>query len=384
MSEAAAVATPAPAAPPPSADKNVGTLTDRLASKISDEEFADLLPDEAPPAKMLDLSDFDDEDDDGDAEDTKREKPAPKPKDEPEKKPKAVAPAPPKGEPEAAPEPKAAKSPLPLDRGTEDKPYTVNDLPADRFLKLKVDGQETTLPLREVADGYIRKQTMDVNISRAKQVMQDAERIAKGHIEERTKLRGDLDAFLGDEQRVFKHLLDRDPDMLLRLGALIGTQYGEWTKDPGARQRHDFERQQRQLQAERQRVEQERQTWERERTSRAAAEEARRTWEGPFKEAMREAGFPKITPEFQDTVKALMSQAQKRGQGKVDVATFKAIVLRAAKLVNAETVDQRQPPGQPAPAPREPAQRAPRSEKWEGMSHAEKFRDPDFILRKRR
>jgi hypothetical protein len=388
MSEAVA---PAPAAPAPSSprprDNNAGTLTDRIVSGIGDD--FDLGTNYEEPSRggltEIEPGDFDEDDDadDGDAEDTKREKPAPKPKpkDEPSK-PKAVAPAPAKGEPEAPPEPKV-KSPLPLDRGTEDKPYGVNDLPADKFVKLKIDGQETTLPMRELADGYIRKQTFDVNLSKAKQSIQDAERIARGHLEERTKLRGDLDAFLGDENRVFKTLIERDPDMLLRLGALIGTQYGEWTKDPGARQRYDFERQQRQLAEERKRVESERRAWEAKRSQTEATEAARRNWEGPFKEAMKEAGFPKITPEFQDTVRALMAQAQKRGQGKVDVATFKAIVLRAAKLVGAETVDQRQPPSPSAPEPREPMQRTPRGEKkWDGMTHNQKFRDNDWILRK--
>jgi hypothetical protein len=358
---------------------NIGTLTDRLVSDIADD--FDLgsdaeAEDDAGGTTSLDVSDFAD-DEDGDDEDTKREKPAPK--ETP--KPKAVPPA---AKDEPAPEQKV-KSPLPLDRGTEDKPYGVNDLPSDRFVKLKIDGQETTLPMRELADGYIRKQTFDVNLSKAKQTIQDAERIARGHLEERNKLRGDLDAFLGDENRVFKVIMDRDPDMALRLGALIGTQYGEWTKDPGARQRYDFERQQRQIQAERKRVEEERRAWETQRTQREASENARRTWEGPFKEAMKEAGFPKMTPEFQDTVKALMAQANKRGGGKVDVATFKAIILRAAKLTAAETVDQRQPAPTPAPAPREAAKRpAGGKDRWEGMSHAAKLRDPDFLLRKRR
>jgi hypothetical protein len=45
--------------------------------------------------------------------------------------------------------------------GSEDNPYTVKTLPADKFVKLKVDGEETVVPMKELADGYIRQQTFN-------------------------------------------------------------------------------------------------------------------------------------------------------------------------------------------------------------------------------
>ncbi len=355
-------------------------LADRIVADIGDDfDLGDGKdkPDNEIPSS-IEPEDFDD-DDGVEDEDTKREKPAPKPKDEPAK-PKPVVPPAAKDE---ADEPKAAKGVLPPDRGTEDKPYTVNDLPGDRFVKLKIDGKEQTLPMRELADGYIRKQTFDSSLSKTKQALMDAERIAKSHIEERTKLRSDVDAFLGDDERMFKYLMERDPDVLLRLGNRIGLQYGEWQKDPSALQRHNWERQQRQLQAERQRVEHEKKQWEEQRRKVEESERASQVWAPVWKEAMKEAGFPKATPEFQRVVKALVKVAQDDSGGKITPDVFKACVKQAAKLVGAETVESRTPPAQEPPAQRERvAKPNGKANKWEGMSHAQRMRDPDYLLRR--
>lgn len=389
MSEAAAApvaSTPTPAAAPTSSAKShdygAGTLTDRIMSNIGDD--FDLGVQYDTPAgsaeTSIDPEDFDSDDDEG-GEPTKPETPAPKKKDAEKDKPKA--PVVPKDE--ASEEPRAAKSILPDDKGTEDAPYSVKDLPEDRFVKVKVDGEERVLPLREMADGYIRKQTMDRGLSAAKQATADAERIAQTHIQERTKLRADVDAFLSNDERMFTYLMERDPDVLLRLGERIGNQWGEWQKNPEALQRHNYQRQQRQIEAERKRVAQERQQWELERTKREASERSRQTWEPVWKESLKEAGFPKVTPEFQRIVKALVSVAQEDGGGRVTTEAFKACVAKAAQITGAETVASRKPPAQNPPGDRTatPA-RPPRGEKkWEGMSHAQKFRDPDWILRRR-
>lgn len=372
----------APANPPSvsSSSTNPGLLTNRIVEDIGDDfDLGDGVekPDTAVPSS-IDVEDFDDEGDTGD-EDTKREKLPSKPKDEPAK-PKPVPP-PVKDEAE---EPKAAKGVLPADRGTEDKPYTVNDLPGDRFVKLKIDGKEQTLPMRELADGYIRKQTFDSSLSKTKQAMLDAERIAKSHIEERTKLRSDVDAFLGDDERMFKYLMERDPDVLLRLGSRIGVQYGEWQKDPSALQRHNWERQQRQLQAERQRVEQEKRQWEEERTRRETTERQNQVWAPIWREALKEAGFPENTPKFQRTVKAMVKVAQDENGGKLTRETFIECVKEAARLAGAPTVDARKPPPQEPPAQRERAAAKPngKGDKWENMSHAKRMRDPNYLLRR--
>src|SRR5690349_14280727 len=44
-------------------------------------------------------------------------------------------------------------------RGTKEDPISITDLPEDSFIKLKIDGREETVSLRELGDGYIREQT---------------------------------------------------------------------------------------------------------------------------------------------------------------------------------------------------------------------------------
>jgi hypothetical protein len=374
---------PAPANPPSvsSQSTNPGLLTNRIVGDIGDDfDLGDGIekPDTAVPSS-IDVDDFDDDDSDPGEEDTKREKLPSKPKDEPAK----PKPVPPPAARDDAEEPKTAKGVLPTDRGTEDKPYTVNDLPGDKFVKLKIDGKEQTLPMRELADGYIRKQTFDSSLSKAKQAAIDAERIAKSHIEERTKLRSDVDAFLGDDERMFKYLMERDPDVLLRLGNRIGLQYGEWQKDPTALQRHNWERQQRQLQAERQRVEMEKKQWAEERARVEATERQNQVWQPIWKEAIKEAGFPENTPKFQRTVKAMVKVAQDENGGKLTRELFIECVKEAARLAGAPTVDARKPPAQEPPVQRERAAAKPNGkDKWEGMSHAQRMRDPNYLLRK--
>lgn len=362
-------------------DVGAGTLTDRLVSDLGDDFDLSPDPDDPTPAEArvtdLEADDFDEAEDDEGAEDTKPETPAkkkptpqaPKPKDEAAKE-------------EPAPQPKAAKPVLPADRGTEDKPYSINDLPADKFVKVKIDGQERTIPLREAADGYIRKQTMDAHVGKAQQLVADAQRIGKAAVERHKQTVANVNQLLGNAEHLFNYI-SQDVDLMTALGKKMGDRFLEWEKDPGSLQRYREDLQQRAIQAERERLDRERSEWEQSRTQKEAAERNNALWMPVWREALKEAGFPKVTPELRNYVTALVQVTQNQNGGKLTAEQFKACVKQAAKLAGSETVADRQPEPSAAPAARAPRPNGSNGKtKWDGMPHAVKMRDPNYLLRR--
>jgi hypothetical protein len=74
---------------------------------------------------------------------------------------------------------------------------------------------------------------------------------------------------------------------------------------------------------------------------------------------MKIAGYPKVTDEFKATVMGLLEGHKRATRQPVTRDVVKRAVIRAARLVKAETVEQRRPPPKPAPqpAPARPTQR---------------------------
>src|SRR4051812_14700888 len=64
-------------------------------------------------------------------------------------------------------------------KGSKEDPLAIQDLQADRFVKIKIDGTDEVVSLRELGNGYIREQTFRGRVHRAGEVVQEAATVAK-------------------------------------------------------------------------------------------------------------------------------------------------------------------------------------------------------------
>lgn len=367
------------AAPAPQVD---ASISDLLISDAPDDLEFDGPADRAErePGKLSDLKPEDfDEDDESDAE-PEPPKAKAKPKDEPPKeKDKAKAADVPK-EPVEEPE---AKTPWPKDRGTREKPLTIKDLPDDVYVQVKVDGKQDTVSLKEYAQGIIRMESFHGAYNKANQAYQDATEIAQKSLEERQKIRDGVKGLFKTPKQMFDYYMEHYPDEAVELGRMIALQFKEWNETPGARETHKAMIRERQLAAERERFQRERENWERgQHESRAKAEAAER-FRPAHNEAMKEAGFPKITEKFKRTMHALLNIEQNSGQP-LTPERYKEIFAEALSIAKPEdTVAGRKPPPSADP-PRRPNPSRPANGKtpdWNTMSHRERLRHPEFFLR---
>ena len=303
----------------------------------------------------------------------------------PEEKPKPKKSAAPQAEPEEPAEPAEAKPeadrPWPKDKGTREKPLALKDLPDDTFVSVQVDGKRETISLKEYAQGVIRMESFHGAYNRAHQAYEEVTQIAQKAIQEREAIRNDLRALFRAPQRMFKHLFDHHPREMLDLGRLIAQQFKAWNEDPEAQRAHEDGIQQRQLQAERDRLQQERQRWDEQQQSARAAAEAKRAWAPVYEKVMKEAGFPKLTPEFQEDVKAFLEHAKSKvPDGKITAEVFEAVFRRVLKMHRLERVADRQPAA-PVNPPRQATPKNGKGRDWDGVSTYEKMRGTDFFLR---
>lgn len=370
-----------PAAPAAPAARSNGKapetshVLDRLVDGIDGDLDMDGPERETDLPEKQQFSDLKPEDFDEDEE----EKPKPKAKAKAEPKAKSE----PKGDEEPEERPAAAASEaLAKDRGTQEKPYTVKDLPEDKFVQVKIDGKPATVSMKELATGYIRQETFHGVYNRASQAIEEATTIAKRQLDERQALRQDVVALFSTPDRMFKHMLNNHPDEMMALGQQIAAQYVEWKNNPEALASHKHSIQLRQVESERQRLQQEKSAWETQQRSTQAQAEARRTWEPVYQKVMKEAGFPKLTPEFRETCEALLHQARaKSDNGKVSAEAFEACFRRALVLNKPEsTVQNRTPaaPNNPARTARQPSSNGKKD--WESKSYLARLRDPNFML----
>lgn len=359
------------------------SVVDKLISDAPDDLEFDGPSDrpERPTGKLSDLKpeDFDEDDGEGgDDEPSKKPEPkAAKPKDEPAKEKQRAADVPPE-----PPEPKDARAALPKDRGTEDKPWTIKDLPEDGFVQVKIDGKPSVVSLKELASGYIRMETFHGAHNRANQAYDEARQIAEQALQERGEIRSAVREMLSTPQKLFEHLL-HDPDVMEELGFMIAKQYKTWQEKPEARAEHKHQLRERALQSERQRLQQEKERWEAQQRESQQLRAAQERWRPVHQEALKENGFPKLTPEFQRVFKALFQAEWEATQGQVTPEAYKQAFKRAMAVVKPEsTVADRRPAPASDPQRRPAARNGSNGQKdWSGMSLSARLRDPGYLLR---
>lgn len=231
-------------------------------------------------------------------------------------------------------------------RGTREDPISVKDLPEDKFIKIKVDGREEIVSLRELADGHIREQTFRAKMKEVKDLPAKIDALKDEFTNRLTGTKSKVNTLLSDPKLLFQ-FFGQDPEMEsvgMEFARLMAVQAKADKENPIGKQQRMLERQRTKLEAER--AEHERTTREREQhrqTSEAVqrrAEALKPAWEG----ALREAGFPAPTQELYDLVNANVATATKRTGKPISPEDFKAIAVRAIKFLDLK-------PGGKKPAP---------------------------------
>ena len=272
------------------------------------------------------------------------------------------------------------------DKGLKDAPYSITDLPEDRFIEIKVDGEREVVSLRELASGHIRRRAFNKFTNQATSAVEEARGYAEAAIRERQNVRQSLNTFLTDPKKMLDFMLENQPEVAEAFARGYAEVWDGWQKNPDAFRRHEWERQQRKLNAERQKIQQERDRHDREMAdNRAAAAELERL-KPTMQRTMRELGFPKVTPKFRETVNILCEAARRSNGGKLDAEDLRDALHQAHRLHPAEKpVQERRPAPAPVAPPRPAAQ--PRKTNgqyadWSKVPYNKRMSNPDFFLRK--
>ncbi len=270
-------------------------------------------------------------------------------------------------------------------RGSKEEPFTVKDLPKDKYIELKVDGERVTVSFDELASGYIREETFSRRINKTKALAEQAEEMVAKATGERQRVREELRALLHDPEQLYDFFLASD-DREQVLEA-VARKYAELRRlhreRPEERLRFQRQRDQERLEYERRAWQQQVEAEKQERIRKEQTERARSIFQPGWEAGLRRAGFPEVTQGLWDEVMVRVNQKHQRGEQVTsdDVTDF---VVRAAKLLElAPRGGKKRPAPAPVKEPRREAAPAGRrkGDPWAGKTRAQKLRDPDYFLK---
>lgn len=280
-----------------------------------------------------------------------------------------------------------AKPVLPEDKGEKDAPYGVNDLPEDRFIEIKVDGQKEVVSLRELARGHIRQKAFDRFTSQARAAQDQAQQVAQQAVQWQETSRQALDSFLTDPKRFFTFVVEHHPEagkFLEPFGRLTADLLIRWRDNPQERLEHDHQRRTRALQQREQHIEQTRQNHERTAAQRAAQQAEISTLTPAWEEGMKEIGFPRagtLPPKFQATLELLIASARRANGGALHPDDLKEAIHQAHQMhPGASSVQARKPVAAPIAPPKPAALQRKPSKDWSQVPYNKRVNDPQFYL----
>lgn len=311
-------------------------------------------------------------------------KPPTKKPPEPEPQPDEEVPlepvAPGDDEPDVEPE----DEPEDTGQGSRDEPFTIKDLPDNKFIELKVDGEKTVVSLQELASGYIREKTFSARINKTQYLTNQAQAALGKAKEVQDRVRTEFQAFVRDPDQIFDFFLaseDREKvlEAVAQRYALMLRRFREAPHEKLAYQR---QRDQQRLQWERDQFESHKRAELEQRQRAESAQRAQAIFRPGWEDGLRRAGFPQPTQQLWDEVLVRVRQRADSGHQitSEDVSEF---VVRAAKLLELPPKGKR-----PAPAPKPQLPRARRADNtnghgkdWSAMPAHERRKDPDYFLR---
>jgi hypothetical protein len=264
-------------------------------------------------------------------------------------------------------------------KGSKEDPYAVKDLPKDKFISLKVDGEKTVVSLAELADGYIRERTFSTRINKTKQMADQAQELAQKAVEYPKRLREEFQSFVTDPDQIYEFFLGSEEreQTFARAAERYAHLLRRFRERP--EERLAFQRQR-----DQERLAKERETWEaqkrEEQTARQRAEaneRALKIFKPGWDEGLRRAGFPQPTKELYDEVMIRCNQLVARG-GTVEPDDVAKFVERAAKLLELPKAGDKKPKAPPPAAPKE--RRQARDQKWGEVPRKERAKSVDYWI----
>lgn len=260
------------------------------------------------------------------------------------------------GEGEDAPEEDLAEeeelAAKPTGKGSEKNPHTIKDMP-DQYVKLKIDGQEEVVNLKEYAEGVIRLETFTRRMNQLNSTAQRVSEAQKNLEEREANVRESLQRTLSNPRDLFQFLDDygdyETVDKVVQAWAQRAIKLGKLPPQQQARFFRERDQKFLRSQAERQRAAQEAEQHRRE--SAEAAAQMRSYYEPAYNEGLKQAGISAdmVTDEMRDVVHGLV-QAVKRKKGQLERHDVTSIVVKAARAAGV------QPPSKKGPTPKRTGQ----------------------------
>lgn len=264
-------------------------------------------------------------------------------------------------------------------RGSEDDPFTVKDLPADKFIELKVDGEKIKVSLSEMAAGYIREKTFSARINKTKQLADEAQQAVHAAKQMQARVASEFREFVGDPDQLFEFFTKTEAreqvfeQAAMRYAGLLK----RFRENPHERLAYERQRDVERLNAEREHFESQKRAEHEQRVRKEQTEAALRVFKPGWEAGLRRAGFPQATQALWDEVMVRCDQRVKSG-ARVTSDDVTEFVVRAAKLLELPPASKTRPRSAPSKAP---PPRARQKDRWSEMSPAERRRDPEYFLR---
>ena len=265
-------------------------------------------------------------------------------------------------------------------RGSKEQPFDVKDLPADKYIQIKVDGEKTVVPLSELAAGYVREQTFHQRINKTRALAEEAQSAVEKATEFPKKLANEFRTFVSDPEQLYEFFMQSEEreQVLEKVARRFAELRMKHRENPEERLQWLRARDEQRLQAERQAFEAERQRETEERTKKEQTERAMSIFRPGWEAGLRRAGFPKPTQELWEEVQVRCNQRVQSGNP-VTSADVEEFVVRACRLLELKPASAQKPKAAP-PAPKKPEARRTSGEDWSKVPAHKRRNSAEFFL----
>jgi hypothetical protein len=278
---------------------------------------------------------------------------------------------------------------LPNGKGTKENPLTLKDLPKDKFLEVKIDGQKVVVDLAEAVEGaYMRPEYFHRQVNFVKGELGKAKQIAERAVRSQEAFHADFDAWIQNPESVLGTFLEKHEEVLEHVAKGYARILMAEQKNPELRLRRIRARDERELQKRRQELDAREQNDRTTRETQSKLSQLQASWKPGLDAGLKAAGFPAWTAELQEEVGIRLERIRRRN-GTLTAADWEAAVPAAAKAIGAQPASA--PARRPAPAARPaarpeaapPAKRAANGggKDFDSMPHNVKMRDTSFFWR---
>ncbi|HYC48035.1 MAG TPA: hypothetical protein VED01_21390 [Burkholderiales bacterium] len=274
---------------------------------------------------------------------------------------------------------------LPAGKGSREQPLTIKDLPKDKFIEVKVDGQKMVVDLAEALDGtFMRPAYLHKALNTAKLELGKAKEIASNAVQSQERFQQDWSRLLGSPEALLGYFLDSaDSEAVFEQVAMGYFKIRKAERDnPELHLRRVRARDQREIDRRRKELDAREETDRTTRANQQRIQQIQERWKPGIEAGMRAAGFPEMTDELREEVEIRLARV-KRKNGTVTAEDWEAAIPAAAKAIGAKPANARERRPAPPPPPATPPTR-PRSngkKDWSTVPETQRLRDPSFYFR---